>query len=158
MTREEITLELARLLEKHINPSCDPRIYCAREVTFDYATPHAVRVDYMRFKPENNSVSGIERGLFYCYEIKSSADDYRSKNGHNFLGDYNYYVMPYDVYEKLDLSQGAERNIGVLCSGDWEGLRAVRKATKVTRARSVAEMLFMMYRSSNRDRLKYEMR
>lgn len=93
MGRPETTAELSRMLEQYIHAG-DPRIYWAREVTFDYATNHAVRVDYMRFKPLNNTVSGIEKGDFYCFEIKSSAEDFKSKNGHNFIGDYNYYVMP----------------------------------------------------------------
>lgn len=70
-------------------------------MTFDYATTNAVRVDFMKFKPVNNTVSGIEKGDFYCYEVKSSVDDFHSKNGHNFLGDYNYYVMPEEVYEQV---------------------------------------------------------
>lgn len=97
MTRGETTKFLSDLAEKLINPHNDPRIYWAREVTFDYATTRAVRVDYMKFKPVNNTVSGIEKGDFYCYEVKSSVEDFRSKNGHNFIGDYNYYVMPHDV-------------------------------------------------------------
>ena len=79
----------------------DTRIYWAREVTFDYSTEHPIRVDYMRFKPVNNTVSGIEKGDFYCYEVKSSVEDFHSKNGHNFIGEFNYYVMPEDVYEKV---------------------------------------------------------
>ena len=99
--RPEITAELSRRLETHIDPHNDPRIYWAREVTFDYATGNAIRVDYMVFKPLNNTVSGIEKGDFYCYEVKSSVEDFHSKNGHNFIGDYNYYVMPADVFEAI---------------------------------------------------------
>lgn len=97
--RPEITRMLSLSLAKHINPHNDPRIYMAAEVTFDYATSKAVRVDFMKFKPANNTVSGIEKGDFYCYEVKSSTDDFHSKNGHNFIGDFNYYVMPEEVYE-----------------------------------------------------------
>lgn len=75
--RPQITRMLSLSLEKHINPCNDPRIYWAREVTFDYATSNAVRVDYMKFKPVNNTVSGIEKGDFYCYEVKSSVEDLR---------------------------------------------------------------------------------
>lgn len=46
--RPEITKELSTALEKYINPNNDTRIYMAKEVTFDYATGHAIRVDYMR--------------------------------------------------------------------------------------------------------------
>lgn len=85
--RPEITKELSLALERYINPKNDTRIYMAKEVTFDYATGHAIRVDYMRFKPVNNTVSGIEKGDFYCYEIKSSVEDFHSGHGLNFIGD-----------------------------------------------------------------------
>lgn len=85
--RPEVTAMLSLSIQRHICPNSDPRIYWAREVTFDYATTNAVRVDFMKFKPVNNTVSGIEKGDFYCYEVKSSVDDFHSKNGHNFLGD-----------------------------------------------------------------------
>ena len=51
--RKEITAALSAVLEKKINPDNDPRIYWAKEVTFDYSTNHAVRVDYMKFVPVN---------------------------------------------------------------------------------------------------------
>jgi len=66
MNRTETTEKLSELTEKYINPRRDPRIYWAKEVTFDYGTLHQIRVDYMLFKPKNNSVSGIEKGDFYC--------------------------------------------------------------------------------------------
>ena len=102
-TRQEITATLSLALEKKINPYNDPRIYWAKEVTFDYSTNHAVRVDYMRYKPVNNTVSGIEKGDFYCYEVKSSVEDFRSGHGLNFLGDYNYLVMPERIYATISL-------------------------------------------------------
>lgn len=70
MTRPEITAELSTMIEKKINPNNDPRIYWAKEVTFDYSTNHAVRVDYMKFVPVNNSVSGIEKVI--AIAMKSS--------------------------------------------------------------------------------------
>lgn len=149
MTRGEITKNLSELAEKLINPYKDPRIYWAREVTFDYATTHAVRVDYMKFKPANNTVSGIEKGDFYCYEIKSSVEDFHSKNGHNFLGDFNYYIMPEEVYAAI--SPEIPYKIGVYCPEGAE-LRAIKKAKRKDRERPVSEMLLMMFRSAARDR------
>ena len=46
--RKEITATLSAALEKKINSYNDPRIYWAKEVTFDYSTNHAVRVDYVK--------------------------------------------------------------------------------------------------------------
>lgn len=143
-------------VQRYISPHNDPRIYWAREVTFDYATTKAVRVDYMKFKPVNNTVSGIEKGDFFCYEVKSSVEDFHSKNGHNFLGDYNYYVMPEEVYEKV--KNEIPWNVGVFVpdglhySGKWYNLRAVKKARRQDRERPVSEMLLMMFRSAARDR------
>lgn len=60
--RKECTRQLSAMLERHIDPRNDPRIYWAKEVTFDYSTNHKIRVDYMRFQPLNNTTSGIEKG------------------------------------------------------------------------------------------------
>lgn len=156
--RHEITALLSLSILKYINPNNDPRIYWAREVTFDYATSNAVRVDFMKFKPANNTVSGIEKGDFYCYEVKSSVEDFRSKNGHNFLGDYNYYVMPEDVYEKVKNEIPYKVGVFVLekqnYRGEWHDLKSVKKAVRKDRDRPVSEMLLMMFRSAARERSK----
>lgn len=119
MNRKETTALLSKSLLYHINPKNDPRIYWAREVSFDNATTHRIRVDFMKFVPVNNSVSGIEKGDVYCYEVKSSVEDFHSPNGHNFLGDYNYYVMPEEVFEQV--KKEIPYHVGVFCSG-WDVL------------------------------------
>ena len=152
MSRPEITKYLSMRLEKYIDPFNDPRIYWAKEVTFDYATSNSVRVDYMRFKPANNTISGIEKGDFYCYEIKSSVDDFHSKNGHNFIGDLNYYVMPADVFAVV--KNEIPHIVGVLVPGNYGSLQLAKKAKRKDRSRCVAEMLLMMWRSSRREVVK----
>ena len=149
MNRPEITQTISNLLEKRIDPRNDPRIYWAKEVTFDYSTNHPVRVDYMRFKPANNSVSGIEKGDFYCYEIKSSVEDFQSKNGHNFIGDFNYYVMPKDVFDEV--KEKIPYNVGVITLSALGCLDVAKKAARKDRERPVSEMLLMMWRSSRRE-------
>ena len=152
MSRKETTSSLSKLLEEHIDPHSDSRVYWAKEVTFDYDTDHAVRVDYMLFRPVNNSVSGIEKGDFSCYEIKSSAEDFLSKNGHNFLGDFNYYVMPEDVYEAV--RDKIPYFVGVYTPNVYGGLSSVKRARRRNRDRPVSEMLLMMWRSSRREVVK----
>lgn len=154
-SRPENTAMLSLSVQKHISPHSDPRIYWAREVTFDYATSKAVRVDYMMFKPVNNTVSGIEKGDFYCYEVKSSVEDFHSKNGHNFLGDYNYYVMPNEVFEKV--KDEIPYFVGVFVPdnmnyrGEWYDLKSVKKAKRKDRSKPMSEMLLMMFRSAARE-------
>ena len=154
MNRPGITKRLSELTEKLINPNNDSRIYWAREVTFDYITSNRIRVDYMRFEPLNTTISGIEKGDFYCYEIKSSVEDFHSKNGHNFIGDYNYYIMPSEVYQKV--SAEIPFGVGVYCPTGGI-LESVKKARRMNRQRSVSEMLLMMFRSASRDKLKNNM-
>ena len=158
MNRPSTTKLLSDLLERYIDPHNDPRIYWAKEVTFDYASPDAVRVDYMHFEPINNSVSGIEKGNIYCYEVKSSVADFHSKNGHNLIGDYNYYVMLEETYESV--KRLVPYNVGVMCptsddiSCDSNELRVVKKANRKDRQKPLAEMLLMMWRSSRREIVK----
>ena len=152
MTRKETTQVLSLLIEKLIDPNHDSRVYWAREVSFDYRTPNAVRVDYMQFKPVNNTVSGIEKGDFYCYEIKSSVEDFKSKHGHNFLGDFNYYVMPRKVYEAV--KDMLPYGVGVYVTDEdcRLALYIVKQARRKSRTRPVSEMLLMMFRSAARER------
>lgn len=153
MDRKSITAELSNMTEKYINPHGDTRIYMAREVSFDYGTLEQIRVDYMRFKPESNTVSGIEKGDFYCYEIKSCVDDFNSKNGHNFIGDFNYYVMLKEVYEEV--KDKIPYNVGVLTpDANISTLVVAKKGRRSSRKRPVSEMLLMMFRSANRDNFK----
>jgi hypothetical protein len=159
LSRPEITAVLSLSIMKHINPYNDTRIYWAKEVTFDYATGSAVRVDFMRFKPVNNTVSGIEKGDFYCYEVKSSAEDFHSPNGHNFLGDFNYYIMPEDVFEEI--KNEIPYFVGVFVPenenyrGGWFDLKSVKKAKRRDRTRPVSEMLLMMFRSAARENKEF---
>lgn len=149
--RKETTKYLSKLLEQHLNPHNDTRLYIAKEVTFYYFTSNAIRVDYMQFKPVNNTVSGIEKGDFLCFEIKSSVEDFLSKNGHNFIGDYNYYVMPEDVFcltkDRIPYS------VGVYCPHGDE-LKCFKKARRCDRKCPALQMLLMMFRSSNRENIK----
>lgn len=39
--------------------------------------------------------------LVTCYEIKISVSDFKSKNGHNFYGNHNYYVVSSDIYNEI---------------------------------------------------------
>lgn len=161
--RADTTRRLSELLEKYMDPNNDPRIYWAKEVTFDYGTSAPIRVDYMRFKPVNNSVSGIEQGSCYVYEIKSSVEDFHSKNGHNMIGDFNYYVMPADVYEKIQME--IPYKVGVLCPEHFKSpfyerttLVTKKSAKRADRTRPISEMLLMMWRSSRREIVKEKRR
>ena len=152
MNRPETTQALSAFLERHIKAR-DTRVYWAKEVTFDYVTAHPIRVDYMRFKPRNTyTTEGIENGDFYFYEVKSSVEDFHSPNGHNFIGDFNYYVMPQEVMEKVRDEIPPHIGVYIPSSDRWRSLESAKKAKRVERKRPTVEMLLMMFRSAARDR------
>lgn len=155
MQRTQTTDMLSRLTEKLVSRDYDSRAYWSKEVTFDYGTPNQVRVDYMKFEPMNNSVSGIEKGDFYCYEVKSCEADFLSGHGLNFIGDYNYIVCPNELYEWLSQNNKLPFGIGVYAPAeDMSNLVCIRKAKRRDRQKPITEMLLMMLRSLNRDNLK----
>lgn len=74
----------------------------ASEVSIDPWGREAKRVDYMQFSPADQcSISGIEKGIFTCYEIKSCKEDVYSGNGLNFLGEKNYIVTTMECYKDI---------------------------------------------------------
>ena len=54
--------------------------------------------------------------IFRCYEIKISKADFKSKHGHNFVGHFNYYVVPKELYESI--KDEVPKEIGVYI---WNG-------------------------------------
>lgn len=80
-----------------------------------------------------------EAGKVDC--IKSTVSDFKSPNGHNLVGDVNYYVVPSDTFkqlEKLGLLDEVPPHIGFITAheGRYSKLRLITKkaATKVTPA------------------------
>lgn len=144
----------------------------AREVTFDYGSGKGkqIRIDFVQFKPENQySISGIEKGEFICYEIKSCIEDVLSGHGLNAEGERNYIVTTMKTYKKIiELEQKGKKVIphefGVMVAchsdrfsefenptplsrgNDWR-LEIIQNASLKYRKRSIAEMLFCMLRS-----------
>ena len=75
MKRSEVTELLGKILIEQRFSGMGK--YWAREVSIDYGTTDVKRVDFMQFVPQNQiSISGIEKGIFICYEIKSCKADF----------------------------------------------------------------------------------
>lgn len=145
--------------------------YWAKEVVLNYGTKDVRRVDFMQFVPENQvNISGIEKGIFVCYEVKSCKADFKSGFGRNFIGEKNYFVMPVSLYSELQ--KELPHGVGVLCpipkssykekelidptpfdkkNEEWE-LQIVKKAFQVGREKPMIELLFCMLRAGHRER------
>lgn len=165
MNRSETTKFLSDLLIKEKFTGIGK--YWASEVSIDYGTTDVKRVDFMQFEPVNQvHVSGIEKGIFTCYEVKSCKDDFNSGFGRNFIGEKNYFVMPMSLYKEV--IHEIPHNIGVLVTipeyadkhdefenptelsvdTDWK-LCAIKPSHMQGRNKSVSELLFCMLRSGH---------
>lgn len=107
------------------------------EVTIGYFGKE--RVDYMTVDT---------KGIWRCYELKVTLNDYRSKAKTTFCGNYNYYVMPAELY--LKVKDEIPKHIGVLC----EGGVVYKKPKKVELTEDVEKLKDSMIRSLYRDASK----
>lgn len=48
-----------------------------------------------------DAISATNNGIITCFELKATKSDFRSKAVKSFFGDWNYYVMPEELYEQF---------------------------------------------------------
>lgn len=163
MNRKETTEFLSNLLVQRKLAGK----YYASEVTLDCGggKGKTKRVDFIQFVPKNQSTSGIEKGEFVFYEIKSCKADYHSGNGLNFGGDRNYVVTTMETYKQIMREVPWSVGVYVACPEDRElvdefenptpldddtvnwTLKIVLAAHPIDRQRSMSQLLFYMLRS-----------
>ncbi len=85
IAKTELTLTLEREIWRATNKQ---GVFGCFEVTIGWFGNE--RVDYLTYDT---------KGTWRCYEIKISKTDFRSKAKNTFIGHYNYYVMPQELYE-----------------------------------------------------------
>lgn len=96
--------ELTKQLEIEIQNETSEWFGCL-EVTIGWFGNQ--RVDFMTMDAKE---------IFRCYELKISKSDFHSEHGHNFVGHFNYYVMPKELYENV--KDEIPKHIGVYT---WNG-------------------------------------
>lgn len=100
--KTETTKKLEKLLENHFNQRKDFYVF---ECTIGWYGKEIV--DCIMY--DTNRIT-------YCYEIKQSKADFHSKNALTFIGNKNYFVMPYSLY--LEVKDEIPLDIGVYASLD----------------------------------------
>lgn len=92
---------------------------------------------------------------FRCYEVKVSKSDFKSKCALSFLGDFNFYVMPIDLYREVkdDIPEG----IGVYtvdynetCSGKRIPVAQMSRTAKRNSEVDRVQLMHSMVRSLSR--------
>lgn len=113
MNKTQLTHKIERQLWKHTK---ERGTFGCFEVTIGWGGKE--RVDYLTYNT---------KGVFRCYEVKTSKTDFYSDNKVSFLGHYNYYVMPLELYEEVKEDIGS--HIGVFAS-DGKKLYSIQRAKK----------------------------
>lgn len=134
MGKTEETINIEKSLWKFTNKM---GVFGCFEVTIGLGGKE--RVDYMTVDT---------KGIWRCYEIKVSKSDFYSAAKKTFVGNYNYYVMPSELYEIVKDDIPSE--IGVIV-----GSSVIKKPKK--QSLLVDEMILRdsMIRSLSRDTNKY---
>lgn len=68
---------------------------------------------------------GVPKVLISCFEIKVSKSDFKSTNGHNFVGNLNYYVMPNELASKV--ASLVPAGVGIIAFIDTPKMRGLRR-------------------------------
>lgn len=110
IAKTELTKELEYKIWKATNKQ---GVFGCFEVTIGWFGSE--RVDYITYDC---------KGIWRCYEIKISKEDFHSKAHNTFLGHYNYYVMPKELYELV--KNEIPNHIGVYI-GSWCEKRAKKQ-------------------------------
>lgn len=111
-TRKEITEDLTTNLFYYTQQS---GAFCCSEVTIGIGGRE--RVDYLTYDTE---------GIFRCYEIKSSKEDFYSNAKWSFVGHYNYFVLTKELYEQV--KHDIPSHVGVINNGKYSIKRAKRQS------------------------------
>lgn len=103
------------------------------------------RVDYITYDT---------KGIWRCYEIKVSKSDFYSKAKKTFVGHFNYFVMPKDLYEEV--KHDIPAHIGVYTEHNYCLKKAKRKelgedeqVLKNSLIRSLAREADKVFKSGN---------
>ena len=105
MAKTEETLIIEDVLYQNLfgsNP-CLAREYGTKEVTVTLLKEKKVKeiVDFLSYNAKKDE--------FRCYEIKVSMADFKSKAAKTWIGNYNYLVIPRELYLKQSLYEWKEQ-------------------------------------------------
>ncbi len=131
MSKTPLTLEMERAIWKYTKKT---GVFGCFEVTIGNLGHE--RVDFLTLDT---------KGVWRCYEIKVTKQDFRSSAAQTFVGNYNYYVMPFDLYEQV--AQDIPEGVGV-----YAPTHGIVKPPKRQELGAPVDLLYRsMIRSMSRD-------
>lgn len=133
MAKSEGTMELERKIWESTHKQ---GVFGCFEVTIGWFGNE--RVDYITYDTN---------GIWRCYEIKVSKADFHSKAHNTFVGHYNYYVMPKELYEQI--KEEIPVHIGIYCGG-WCAKKAKKQELMVDEQVLKNSLIRCLYREAEK--------
>jgi hypothetical protein len=130
MAKTELTKELERNI---LNNTRKMGVFGCFEVTIGFGGNE--RVDFMTYDTKET---------WRCYEIKVSKSDFHSKAHNTFIGHFNYYIMPKELYEQV--KNEIPNHIGVYVNGSSLVKNPKRQELKVDVQILKSSMIRSLYR------------
>lgn len=122
-------------------------------IVFKVKKPHEKYPQYIVSRYETEICDFMQydqsKDIFRCYEIKVSKQDFYSKCKKTFVGNYNYYAMPKELY--IEVKDDIPDYVGVV---DQLGF-CLKKPKKVDLKIGKEKLLVSMLKSLNRENYKY---
>lgn len=166
MSKSELTLEIENQALKEFSKM---GVFMCPECTFERAwigdKPANCSIEEFNFNPIYNQVEdkhikteivdilelNSQKG-WVCYEIKISKADFKSKAAKSFVGNYNYYLMPEELY--IQVANEIPKEIGVYSyNGKYLYLKKKARKQKLIDGMD-GQLYYGMVRSLNREREK----
>ncbi len=97
-------------------------------------------------------------GIWRFYELKISKSDFHSKNKATFYGNYNYYVMPKELYDKVKDEIPPEIGCYVASVSKWgmPNCYCIKKPKKQELQISSDKLMFQLMQSLSRENQKQQ--
>ena len=121
---------------------------------FEVAVPRAIinkyhreRVDFLTY--ETN-------GIYRAYEIKRTKSDFYSGCAWSWIGNYNYFIMPKDLYEEV--KEDIPNGIGVWVvrdNGYFKNMECIKKPKYRELLCTSEDMMFALMQAMSREYKKY---
>lgn len=119
---------------------------------FEVAIPRAIVNKYHRERLD--FLTYETTGVYRAYEIKRNKSDFYSGCAWSWIGNYNYFIMPYELYYEVkdDIPEG----IGVWVVREYsKDMECIKKPKRRELLCSSSDMMFAMMQSMSREYKKY---
>lgn len=119
---------------------------------FEVAIPRAIVNKYHRERVD--LLSYETSGIYRAYEIKNSKSDFYSKCSWSWIGNYNYFIMPYELY--IEVKKDIPEDIGVWVVREHsKSMECIKRPKHRELLCSSADMMFALMQAMSREYKKY---